>query len=118
MERSEARRAACKAASKRLYHERRDWGVCTVCGKPKKNGETTIICAKCTQYRTEYRDQNRQHINELARARRQRYREQGLCIYCGKPALPGSTRCAHHKELCKKEFKKYCEGKKNDSSNG
>lgn len=97
-ERSEARKVACKAASKRLYNERREWGVCVVCGRPKKNGETTAICDPCKRRRAEYRNTNRQRINELCNARRNRHREIGLCIFCDEPAEAGSTRCGYHKE--------------------
>lgn len=32
-------------------------------------------------------------------ARREAYREQGLCVMCGKKAKKGFTRCQHHLDL-------------------
>ena len=95
--RSPERIAACKAASKKLYRERREWGVCIICGKPRRNGETTLACVDCTLARAEYRERNRQRIRETGKERRARYRAAGLCIYCGKPAVPGLSQCEYHR---------------------
>lgn len=120
MVRGEARIAVCKECSKRLYHERKEWGVCATCGKPRRNGETTVMCVHCLEKRAKMRQENREKINEYARARRQRFKAQGLCIDCGKPAIQGQTRCEYHKEYYAWTARKHHLGRKqkNDSYNG
>lgn len=98
IKRSPERIAACKASSNKLYRERREWGVCVICGKPRRNGETTAACIACIKARAEYREQNRRHIRESTKARMDQRRAEGLCIYCGKPALPERRLCGYHLE--------------------
>ena len=105
--RSPERVAACKESAKKLYRERREWGVCITCGKPRLNGETTKSCVKCKEAKAEYRKQNRQHIRETTKERMDRYRAAGLCIYCGKPTVPGLRLCTYHREYYIKADRKY-----------
>lgn len=115
--RTPERIAMCKACSKKLYQERREWGVCIICGKPRRNGETTLACVHCTKARAEYRERNRQHLRETTKERMNRYRAAGLCIYCGKPAVPGETQCQYHKEYYSKVNAKRRKRKK-EAKNG
>lgn len=95
---------------RKLYAERREWGVCIICGRPRRNSETTLACADCTAKRAEYRRQRRDHLRESAKERMDRYRSQGCCPYCGKPAVPGRVVCQYHleyyAELRRKQRKK------------
>ena len=97
--RSPERIAACKASCKKLYYERKEWNVCLVCGKPKKDGETTQTCKSCLESRAEYRKKHHDRILELQRDRISRFKAAGLCLYCGKPAaVPGGQKCEYHVE--------------------
>lgn len=51
---------------------------CAVCKKPADK----YLCTKCRAKRSEY-----------GRKRRSGFKEKGLCIHCGKPAIKGQTRC-------------------------
>lgn len=105
--RSPERIAACKESALKVYRERREWGVCIICGKPKVNGETTKTCIRCKETMAEYRNRKRNHIRETTKERMDRYRAAGLCIYCGQPTVPGLRLCAHHREYHTKADRKY-----------
>ena len=46
------------------------------------------------EHHGKYREKNRARLAEKERERRARRRAEGLCIDCGKPAVPGKVRCA------------------------
>lgn len=93
------------AINKRLYEERKEWGVCVTCGKPLRNGEKTVSCQDCITDRAKYREDNRQHIRDNARDRMNRYRAAGLCVFCGKPVVEGKKLCQYHRDYYSKKPK-------------
>ena len=109
VERTPERIAACKMHSKKLYHERSEWGVCVMCGKPKRSGETTKICIDCLKTRREYRERNHEKLLQRQRERVAKLRAAGLCVYCGKPTENGLYRCEKHKKYYTEINKKYAE---------
>ena len=83
---------------RRLYQDRRSWGKCGVCGK-SLDDEKKAVCAKCSAAQAEYRQKNRERLRQKQRERVARYREQGLCVYCGNQIAEGSKfMCEKHKE--------------------
>ena len=75
----EEKREKKREKDKRLYHERKEKGLCVSCGKPTVDGKSK--CEKCIVYDREY------HQN-----RKNRFREQGLCP-CGKPRYKDYKLC-------------------------
>lgn len=71
------------------YHERRDLGICTMCGKAMADvGHTT--CTPCRDRRKQQRDR--------------KFREDGLCTKCHKrPAKEGGRYC----QACLDRAEKY-----------
>ena len=88
--------------TQRLYYERKMWGVCIVCGKSFKNGETTLTCTECLAKRREYASARRERIREQSKQFRERQRAAGLCTYCSEPAIEGKRLCPYHKEYYSK----------------
>lgn len=85
------------------YNERKEEGLCTVCGKKKAtNGQ---LCTECYRKRL-----LRRRVNEYSgRAYGEAFRERmdaGLCMYCGKPQVEGYKFCAEHLEAKRKIVKK------------
>ena len=82
-----------------LKKERREWGVCTDCGKARP-AENHVRCAECL-YKDQIRAinrpqmdaQQRKHLAEIRKALRDKRRAAGLCIMCGKEAYKAYTRC-------------------------
>lgn len=104
-------------ASKKLYLERKLWGCCILCGKPLGKNVETLSCPRCIQKRANYRQENRNHIKESNKSRRERYKAEGLCIYCGKPAIPGRTQCEYHREYYSRINRKYFKRRKEEQQN-
>jgi len=70
-------------------------GICPRC-RTNNAMAGHVLCAECAEkkaeYMAEYRKSHRAELNAKQRARRARYRAEGLC-QCGKPARPGMSRC-------------------------
>ena len=67
-----------------LYQQRRQAGLCPTCGERRQSAQY-IRCFVC-------------RVKECQRkaAKRDRRRQQGQCVRCLTPALPGMTVCAAH----------------------
>lgn len=87
-----------KQTTPRLYYERKLWGVCVICGKPLRNGETTISCVDCLAKRKKQVAERRDKVREQSREFRRKHRAAGLCRYCRLPALEGRSICEYHRE--------------------
>jgi hypothetical protein len=101
-----------RSAAKELYHDRKVWGVCVVCGKPKKNEETTSLCRNCLQKRKDRFESMHEYVREQAKARRERHKAAGLCTYCNTPVVEGSNMCERHREYYRAQSKKQWARKK------
>lgn len=83
--------------NRRRYHERKDQGLCPLCGCAR-DIEGGNICSRCLAFRRrdyanrrakqtmEKRIADNERIAKCTRARQRRYREQGLCGQCGRPS--------------------------------
>lgn len=91
-----------KGTTPRLYYERKLWGVCILCGKPLRNGETTLSCINCRNKRKQQASARRERVNEQSRELRRKHRAAGLCNYCNTPAIEGRSMCEYHKEYYSK----------------
>jgi hypothetical protein len=85
---------------KRRSEKRIAAGLCIRCGEPVVPGRR-----QCQKHLDYCRTKSRQYYNEnpgrdyaLKKVRRARRKAQGLCVYCGEPALPGRGQCAAHAE--------------------
>ena len=85
--------------------------ICPFCRVNKPVGNH-VYCHECRAKYREYQekriDRNRDEIYQKNRERYYRYKEQGLCVSCGKPAVPGKVfcqKCANKKNR-KKRLKK------------
>ena len=86
-----------KLAAKRLYYERKSWGLCVYCGKPVDSEDWAVSCSKCIQKHKERYEANKERMREKHRQFRDSHIAAGLCTYCNKEAVEGSTKCAYHK---------------------
>lgn len=70
--------------------------ICPFCRVNKPVGNH-VYCHECRAKYREYQekriDRNRDEIYQKNRERYYRYKEQGLCVSCGKPAVPGKVFC-------------------------
>lgn len=64
-------------ATRELRFERKIKGLCPDCGKERDQDEF-YRCSKCS---------------EMNKRRRQRFKNSGMCVRCGKPAVKGKTLC-------------------------
>ena len=103
------------AARKIRYQERKQAGICTVCGKkPKNHG---LLCNECHLKRMKNR-MNKEYQKFGGRKRGDAFRqrmEAGLCMYCGKEQINGYKFCKSCLDKRQKISKKV--GKQN-SENG
>jgi hypothetical protein len=90
---------------------------CVRCGKQDAytmNGHQRCYeCSeKCKEYAQKHHKQNREKHLEVMHERYERLKAQGLCVECGKKAIPGFVRCQRcaiknnlncHKWLANKE---------------
>lgn len=100
-------------SSEKLRAWRKEHGLCRMCGDPVKEGY--VRCEACLQInRVKKREYYARYKEQLKEARRiadkkekrkaqikisaqktyARYRAEGLCVNCGKPAEDGKCRCA------------------------
>ena len=86
---------------KRLYYERKSWGVCVHCGKRLKYEQSTSICEYCSERNKARYAANKEIINAKHKQFRDAHIAAGLCVCCNRPALEGSRKCAYHKEYYK-----------------
>lgn len=86
-----------RLAAKRLYYERKSWGLCVNCGKPVDGNEWAVSCSECVKKHKAHYDANKERIRENHRRFRDAHIAAGLCTYCNKEAVEGSTKCAYHK---------------------
>lgn len=97
-------RARKKARTRELvklrYKQKKDTGICVMCGKvPATPGRT--YCAKCAEQRKKYyyvptpetAEKYRETARTYNKARYERRKAAGLCTRCGAPAAPGKTNC-------------------------
>ena len=76
---------------------RRDQHLCINCGAIMHGDEKVLYCKNCRDAIRNRYYANRKHISEYNRKRREDRKANGLCINCGKPAVPGLTRCEKHR---------------------
>ncbi len=85
---------------KRRSERRKAAGLCVRCGEPVVPGKRqcqkhlNYCCEKSKQY---YRNDPVKSYRCMVTLRRGR-KAQGLCIHCGRPAMPGRGQCAAHAE--------------------
>lgn len=91
------RAEASKRACKRLYYERKSWGVCVACGKPLPKDCNTTVCSKCLEKRRGQRSHRRERIRTQSKEYRIRHKQAGLCVHCSNPAAEGYTMCDFHR---------------------
>lgn len=94
------------ANGRKLYSERKLWGVCPACGKPLRKGETTICCSECLTKRREWASAHRSRTKEVSRRFRERHKTLGLCTFCNAPAEEGRTLCTFHREYTREVQRK------------
>lgn len=86
-----------KQYQKQLREERKQWGVCTECGKrPPFNGRVrceVCLCRDLLAHHSPPSPEQRAKQTENQRKRRAERRATGLCINCGKPVYREYTRC-------------------------
>jgi len=100
-------------SSEKIRAWRKEHGLCKSCGDPVKPGyvrcETCLHIKRIKQreYRIKYsevlrerrriadaKEKRKEQIKRSAQKTYARYRAEGLCVNCGKPAEDGKCRCA------------------------
>lgn len=81
---------------KNLYHQRKEQGVCTKCGKRKVCKNSSILCIDC--YIKHKKIKDKRWNNEIPRCERKYY---DLCYICGKAKIYKSNLCKKHYNLAK-----------------
>lgn len=89
-----------------IYEQKKEAGICVRCSKPATHG---IYCYECSikakrnrRERAE-REKIRRHERGLVPEER---RAAGLCLWCGKPAIPGKQCCEMHSQAFREAGKK------------
>lgn len=83
-------------ATRELRFERKIKGLCPDCGKERDRDEF-YMCSKCS---------------EMNKRRRQRFKDSGMCVRCGKPAVKGKTQCERCGNIALVESKARYEAKR------
>lgn len=86
------------AWSKELYQWYKDMGICCQCGC-KKAAPKRIRCEECLasnaesakKRREKWEESERKKDNEVRKKARNKRKEEGNCIFCGKPKTASST---------------------------
>lgn len=92
--------AALRAADKReTYRFWRDHQRCVICHEQDAlTMNNHAYCSGCREkrraYSCEYRRKHKEESNKYDKERKQRLKENGPCIQCGKPSKTGASRCA------------------------
>lgn len=86
------------ASGRKLYNDRKLWGICPICGNSVGKDETTICCSACLAKRREWGAAHRASTKEASRRFREKHRALGLCTFCNAPAEEGRTLCTYHRE--------------------
>ena len=94
------KRAYSRTYERETYHWRKAHHVCTKCGKEDAEPHKTL-CAECAakcaaidkKYRSSLDEERRQRIKQQKQAQKDRRRNSGLCVECGKTALKGRRFC-------------------------
>lgn len=89
-----------KQYQRQLRVERKEWGLCTTCGK-RKPLENHVRCEACVRERKE-------RLNRLRSERR----AAGLCRDCGKPVFAEYSRCYEHYMYYQRASEKHLERRK------
>jgi predicted nucleic acid-binding Zn ribbon protein len=120
MEREEIREK-----KKAVYYYRKRHGLCVQCGEPAAPGR--VRCLNCldavnvacmitrSRWTDDRKKKEKEKLTEQKKMRRVRYREEGRCVICGKPADPGRRMCKKHREMLNRKEKERRLGKKEDT---
>lgn len=68
-------------------------GICVRC-RQRSALPDRVLCKECAQERRQYDKTHREQYNAALRHRREARKAAGLCIFCGRPAKDGHTRCS------------------------
>ena len=85
------------------YRQRKQDGICVMCGKKKAN--LGVYCSECHCKRLSRRRDREKTGREYGEAFRERMR-MGLCMYCEKPQVNGYRFCEEHLKVRRKVSKK------------
>lgn len=91
---------------KELYKWRKENHICVRCGTRKARKGYTMCpdCAMDSIIKAEkYKSKHKEELAEKRKAKRNKRKAEGICVYCGKPALENMTHC----EDCRQRFNKY-----------
>ena len=91
---------------RQIYQEKKEKGICVRCSKPATHGlycyEHSIQDKRRSQQRAEQRKRER-HERGLVPEQR---KKMGMCLWCGRPAIPGKECCEIHSEKFSEAGKK------------
>lgn len=80
------------------YHELKERGICVKCGKlPAKEGIT--LCESCAHKRSKREKRKRAENQQISK--RDLWREQRKCYFCGGECVQGKKVCTKHYEMLK-----------------
>lgn len=112
MKTPEERKNAANEYRRILYRERKQWGLCVVCGKQIKDSESKIMCSDCLKTRREWASSRRETLNAQHKKFAAKHKAKGLCAHCNRPAVEGITICEFHRNYYKELRKKRAEQRK------
>lgn len=100
-----------------IYHEKKENGICVRCSKPATHG---IYCYEHS-IKQKKRSQERSRIRRIERHERglipDKRKEEGLCKWCGKPAVSGLRCCEEHQMIFSAAGKKGYESNLRNGNN-
>lgn len=88
-----------QARRREIYREKKKAGICVRCTKPATHGMYCRECAIKTKRRRRERterDKRKRHERGLIPDSR---KEEGVCLWCGKPAMSGTNVCEYHSKI-------------------
>lgn len=87
---------AYQARRREIYREKKEAGICVRCNKPATHGMYCRECAIKQKRRSAERaerEKEKRHERGLVPDIR---KKEGLCLWCGKPAINGTNVCEYH----------------------
>ena len=94
------------AQNRERYRWYKDRGICTTCGRAwVVPGH--VRCKECEAKIAKYHEASYDKRKEQQKQRRQERIAAGLCIECGKPAIPGMRKCERCRMMRNDSTRKY-----------
>ncbi|WP_281844434.1 hypothetical protein [Sellimonas catena] len=97
---------AYRSKRRELYEEKKKKGICIRCSKKATHGMYCYECSIKTKRQRQKRSEKEKAIRHEKGLIPDERKRRGLCLWCGKAAVPGLQCCEKHREIFREAGKK------------